>query len=362
MKKHANKLMILALASMMLTAVPRTANALIPLPSIDFSRIAENVKKTINQITEIKAEIDSNLMILREIQNGGYGAAAGMLFSKIERGDYDRLTGNIKGLKESYDVNLTEAKGFATARKECKQRAKKAQDDALEKYKQECNSDKKTADELKQCMEDVKKALKEIAKKELKICEEEFNKKTGEAIAQIRKDNRDKAAAKAAEENKEKGGKVKFKNVYSWVKGANISNAVNQVNNGGSFGNIVKSVGSSAGSIIGSSGDGETSQFITGAGNIIGGASNVAGQGGSFKDVVTNAANNSDINSGLNNMNAANQAAVNKAKQEEEAQKAAEAAAAAELERQRQEAERVAAELQKQRENGWAGFFTHQGK
>ena len=45
MKKHANKLMILALASMMLTAVPRTANALIPLPSIDYSRISETKRK-----------------------------------------------------------------------------------------------------------------------------------------------------------------------------------------------------------------------------------------------------------------------------------------------------------------------------
>ena len=318
MKKHANKLMILALASMMLTVAPRTANALIPLPSIDFSRIAENVKKTISQVTEIKAEIDSNLMILREIQNGGYGAAAGMLFSKIERGDYDRLTGNVKGLKESYDVNMTEAKGFAAARKECKERAKKAQDEALNKYKQECNSEKKTADELKQCMEDVKKALKKIAQKELKVCEEEMNKKTGEAIAKIRQDNREKAAAKAAEENKDKGGKVKFKNVYSWVKGANISNTVNQINNGGSIGDIVKSAGSSAGSIIGSSGDSETGKFVQGASSIVGGASNVAGQGGDIKDIVTNAANNSDINSGFNNVNAANQESLEKQKRQEE--------------------------------------------
>ena len=310
MKKYLNKFMIIAVTGMMLTTTPKTANALIPLPSIDFSRIAENVKKVVNQVTEIKAEIDSNLMIIREIQNGGYAAAAGMLFSKIERGDYDKLGRNVKGLKESYDVGLTEAKGFAAARKECKQRAQKAQDEALEQYKKECNSEDKTAEELQQCMEDVKKALKKIAKKELKACEEEMNKKTGEAIAEIRKKNRDAAKAKAAEANKDQGGKVKFRNVYSWVKGAKISRAAKAIDNGSSVGDILKKTGSSVGSIVGASGDSETGKFISGASSAIGGASNVLDKGGDAKDIIKNTANNSDIKKGFNSMNDANHEAA----------------------------------------------------
>lgn len=318
MKKYLSKCMIIALTGMMLTTTPKMANALIPLPSIDFSRIAENVKKTISQVTEIKAEIDSNIMILREIQNGGYAAAAGMLFSKIERGDYDRLGRNVKGVSENYEALSMEAKGFASARKECKERAKKAQEEALQKYKEECEQGEKTEEELKQCMEDVKKAVKKIANKELRGCEEEMNKKTGEAIAEMRKKNRDKAAAKAAEENKDKGGKVKFKNVYSWVKGAKISKVANGIDDGDSFGSILKNAGSSAGSIIGDSGDNETGKFISGATKTISGASDVVNQGGSFKDVVVNAANNSDINSGLNNINDANQESLEKQRKADE--------------------------------------------
>ncbi len=318
MKKYLSKCMIIALTGMMLTTTPKMANALIPLPSIDFSRIAENVKKTISQVTEIKAEIDSNIMILREIQNGGYAAAAGMLFSKIERGDYDRLGRNVKGVSENYDALTMEFKGMSVARKECKERAKKAQADALEKYKKECEQGEKTEEELKQCMEDVKKAVRKIANKELRGCEEEMNKATGEAIADMRKKNRDKAAAKAAEENKDKGGKAKFKSVYSWVKGAKISKVANGVGAGDDFSSILKNAGSSAGSILGDTGNGETGKFIEGATKTISGATDVVNQGGSVKDMVVNAANNSDISSGLDNVNDANRESMEKQRKADE--------------------------------------------
>ena len=362
MKTQLNKLMIIALTGMMLTTAPKKAEALIPLPSFDFSRISENVKKTINQVMEIKAEIDSNLMILREIQNGGFAAAAGMLFAKIENGDYDRLGGNITGLKESMEVNAAEAQGAVAARKECKKKADEVKKKMEDLYKK-CEGENMSEEDAKKCMNDVKKQIKKAVDKERKMCELEMNKATGEKIAEIRRKNVEKAEKKA-EEYKKKKGEVTFHNVYSWVQGANVSGAIGTAANGGSAGDIVKGFGSSAGAILGGAGD-ENAKLISGASSVIGGVSNTVGEGGSFQDTIVNGLNNGDIMGGFDQIqDGHDDYMAEQQRQQEEAARAAEEAArqAEENRRQQEEAARQLEEWQNTLRNGGAVDHSYRGQ
>lgn len=343
MKTQLNKLMIIALTGMMLTTAPKKAEALIPLPSFDFTRISENVKKTINQVMEIKAEIDSNLMILREIQNGGFAAAAGMLFAKIENGDYDRLGGNIKGLKESMDVNAEEAKGAVAARKECKKKADEVKKKMEDLYKK-CEGKDMSEEDAQKCMNDVKKQIKKAVQKERKMCELKMNKDTGEKIAEIRRKNVEKAEKKAEEYNKKKG-EVTFHNVYSWVQGANVSGAIGTAANGGSAGDIIKGFGSSTGAILGGAGN-ENAKLVSGATSVIGGMSNTVEGSDGFKDTVVNGLNNGDIMGGFGQIQSGHDDYMaEQQRQQEEAARAAEEAA-----RQAEEAARQAEENRRQQE------------
>ena len=70
----------------LITGFIQTAEAF-PVPCLDVKKLADNAKIVMNQIQEIKAEIDSNMRIIQEIQHGGYGAAVNDLFGKIENGD-----------------------------------------------------------------------------------------------------------------------------------------------------------------------------------------------------------------------------------------------------------------------------------
>ena len=88
MNKYWYKLMIVTLAAVMIVTTAKPAQALIPLPSFDIARIKGTIEKTLNQVMEIKNEIESNLHLVKTLQNEGSGAAAGMLFAKIESGDY----------------------------------------------------------------------------------------------------------------------------------------------------------------------------------------------------------------------------------------------------------------------------------
>ena len=75
-----------------------------PLATNDIKRVAASVQTTANQAVQIKQEYDSNMKIIKEIQNGGYAAAAGDLFGKIQNGDYDRFGDNLKNTKDAiYD-------------------------------------------------------------------------------------------------------------------------------------------------------------------------------------------------------------------------------------------------------------------
>ncbi len=300
MNKYWYKLMIMTLAAVMIVTTAKPANALIPLPSLDFGRISGTITKTMNQVMEIKNEIMSNYEIIQDLQRGGYGAAAGKLFAKVENGDYDRLTGNIKGFGESMKVSAMEVEGFKEAQKECKKKAKEFGEKMQSELEGQCKD--KEGDEAKKCMADIEKSVKKAMKKEIKSCEKEMNAQTGKKIAEYRLANQKKAADKAAKLNDENNSKATFNRFYNTVKGANVSGAINTLNNGGSFGNVVSQFGNSAGAIVGGTSGSDAGKVLGGMANVVGGASNVIGQGGDARDVITNTLNNSNINNGLNSV------------------------------------------------------------
>ncbi|MBQ9271962.1 MAG: hypothetical protein IJ218_06840 [Alphaproteobacteria bacterium] len=118
-----------------------------PLPTADIKRIASSVQVAMNQALQIKQEIESNLLIVKEIQNGGYAAAAGDLFAKVQNGDYDRFGNNLKGLQESTYAATHSAKSVQERQE--RQRAERAKKEE-EKLKANAEANKKGAEQAKE--------------------------------------------------------------------------------------------------------------------------------------------------------------------------------------------------------------------
>lgn len=131
MKLFFRRILILSIVYIVMIAFSSNCIAF-PLPTFDIKRIAENVKKTSNQITEIKQEVESNLQIAREIQNGGYGAAAGDLFAKASNGDYGRFGENVKIVKASFKKKEAETLEKSQIEEENKAVAKKVAEEKAE--------------------------------------------------------------------------------------------------------------------------------------------------------------------------------------------------------------------------------------
>ncbi len=197
------KFFILSLVSLI---VLNSANICLafPLPTADMKRIANSARTVKLQVDQVKQEIESNLQIIRMIQNGGYAAAAGALFGKIKNGDYERYGAMFGDLKDSVkDNSIATQAGFAKG---------KAKQKALEKYKK--------AKEKEQKLRDERARLASQAA-------------TGQAIA-ISKNNR-------------------FNKVYTWVKkyggtsSEGIIGAKDTIAEGGGFKNVVKGLYNTAG-------------------------------------------------------------------------------------------------------------------
>ena len=92
-----------------------------PLPTQDLSRLAQSAKTTKLQIDEIYQEYQSNMHIIKQIQNGGYAAAARELFGKIQNGDYDRYGGMVKNLGVSLETGAANAQAVASKKEKRKE-------------------------------------------------------------------------------------------------------------------------------------------------------------------------------------------------------------------------------------------------
>lgn len=163
-----------------------------PLSTRDWSRLRDSAKQGAEIANQVKTEVDSNLRLIKIVQHGGYGAAAGELFGKIENGDYDRY-----------------GKMFADSKQVLKDGA-----DATKKKKEE---DAKVQEKNQ---ETAAKAAEEIAK------DNKEAQKQADAVQKV---------------NNEKAKKSKWSQAYNWVKkyGRSTADAIKQ---GGSIKTIGKNI------------------------------------------------------------------------------------------------------------------------
>ena len=232
-----------------------------PLPTNDFQRIASSVQVGMQQVMQIKQEIESNLNIIKEIQNGGYAAAAGDLFAKIQNGDYDRFGDNLKGLKSStYDATHSAQK--------VKERKEKEEADRQAKEKAELEK---------------QKAAKE----------------KGDAAA-------------------EESHKSFFKRGYNWIKDNRLVTdsalgAVNAANNN-DWSNVVNDAARSAGGAIGGSDGNELSAL----GGIVSSGMDIVGNSNDLGEFITHTATNGKLTDNLNVLNQEHEALEAKLKEAQE--------------------------------------------
>lgn len=87
-------------AAFVITLLSSGAHAF-PLLCSDPSRLAAAFQQNMHEVQMLKQEIESNLLIIKQIQNGGYAAAGAMLFGKIQNGDYDRFGKSLSTLRDN---------------------------------------------------------------------------------------------------------------------------------------------------------------------------------------------------------------------------------------------------------------------
>lgn len=184
-----------------------------PISTNDVKRVAASVQGVSMKAVQIKQEYENNLKIIQEIQNGGYAAAAGDLFGKIQNGDYDRFGDNIKNAREDIYNGTHSAK-------KVDERKKKLEAERLEAEK---------------------KALAEEQ----------------EARANAT------ANAKAAHK---KANKSFFGRAYDWIKGNRLATdaalaTVNTIEDGGKLSDIVSSSTKSVGAAVGGNDGAEISSL-----------------------------------------------------------------------------------------------------
>ena len=221
MHKIFRKMMTVGVAaSLMVTCVTHDVRAFgIPLLSYDIPRVAENVKKISATVQQVKAEVDSHRQIIKQIQQGGFGAAAGMLFAKVENGDYDRLFGSFSALGADWKAN----KAMAGKRAEIKAQCEKESQELVQKTTQEAQDKCKEEQPeggvaLQKCLDGAMNAAKKAGNKSKKECLKQGYAELSKELAKVRAEMYEQAQAKYAE------AKAKNK-AYTWLQNAGLSRA-----------------------------------------------------------------------------------------------------------------------------------------
>lgn len=217
-----------------------------PLPTADIKRIGSSIQVTMQQVMQIKQEIESNIHIIEEAANGGYATAANDLFTKVQNGDYDRFGDNLKGLKTStYDATHSAQKVKERKEKEAADRQAKEQ-----------------AELAKQ------KAAKEKGDKEAEKTHESFLKKS-----------------------------------YNWIKGNRLAtdsafDAYNAAKDG-DWDDVVNDAAKSAGGVVGGSNGNEISSL----GGIVSAGMDIVEKSDDLGEAITNTATNGRLSDNLSNLN-----------------------------------------------------------
>ena len=303
----------------------------IPLMSFDMKRIIDSARIIMQQVMIIKQEIDSNLAIIQEIQNGGFANAGAMIFSKIQNGDYDRFGNALSTVKsESQDIAVNVQ--ATRARKEWEEEAMAA---GYSKEETEAYIQQKSAIHM-----ETAKAEREKAKAAAKAARGEnafkqsynwLKKNSGvtsgasDALRGVSGGNLGQVLSGAANVvggSINSSGQNTLGNVFNNAS-QGAGSALNSALNGNwteAFSNASHGAGSAVGGATGSQGLGGT---IGGLGSFGAGVADVIGQGGNFGEVIDNVTHNSGINNGLGEVSAGYGGMQNEAQAAAEAQKEA---------------------------------------
>lgn len=105
------KFKVIAMAILLITGFAKDGIAF-PVPATDFSQIGESVKVTMNQVQEIKTQVESNINMVKEGINGGFGMAVGDLFGNLGLdGTFDRFGNALNDAKSSIQGAVGQVQG-----------------------------------------------------------------------------------------------------------------------------------------------------------------------------------------------------------------------------------------------------------
>ena len=178
------KFNVIAMAILLITGFAKESIAF-PVAAIDMSQIGQSLQVVSNQIQEIKTQVETNINMVREGINGGFGMAVGDLFGNLGLdGTFDRFGNTLKNAKSSIQGAVSQVQGGISQFN-------------LDKENRLSSLAKETARETASFLQGQKEALQEAK-------------------------NIEKAARQAAE----------VQNTYNFLKDNHpVSNVVNQVKN-----------------------------------------------------------------------------------------------------------------------------------
>lgn len=255
MMVNNNRIKLAAGLALMITLVAPESKAF-PLLCSDPSRLASSYRVMSQEVAIIKQEIESNLNIIKEIQNGGFAAAGAAIFGKIQNGDYDRFGKSVNALeRQSKELTMSQEE-LDKARAE-EQKKREAE---MERMKQE-NIEKQQQAERMQALRSAEERAKEEAKSQ-------------------------------------RGDNI-FSSAYNWLKNnQSFTQGVQDTLNGVANGDVGDILSGSFGAAGGATGN----SYLDSLGDIASGAADSLGNGGSFKDVLDDLTHNGDIQNGVNGL------------------------------------------------------------
>lgn len=157
------KLGMIAMAILLITGLAGESVAF-PVPATDHSQIAESAKVTINQVKEIKAQVDEIRKIGKEIANGGYAQGVEDLFGNEEKeGVLDRFGNSLKNVKSSMKRSEKKKKKDIEDAEEDKE--DRTQDAAKETAKQDASAEQGKKEALQET-KNIAKASRQAAEVE----------------------------------------------------------------------------------------------------------------------------------------------------------------------------------------------------
>ena len=234
MRFYVRKLTILAFVGLMITGPAQKAEALIPLPTFDVTRIGQSVATSIQQVLGNAAQVAANIQHYKEIAHMGFGGAAKMLFREFEMGNIAGLVGSSLGLSQTLKFNSANKKLLAEMEVECKKRAEEAYQKVKATENDQCKGQE--GDDLKKCTDSVLGAADAQKTQANNECVHEYNAKLAKIYADFKK--REMKILQWTDARNiyvQRSGNAaadRINDVYQWAKGAGISNVIGAAETG----------------------------------------------------------------------------------------------------------------------------------